>query len=109
MKLPPIPFQTTNWLDIPTTVHPGDAGQALWHTKQYGELRMRLVEYSPGYVANHWCQKGHVLYCLEGELQTELADGRTFYLRPGMTYEVGDGMEAHRSSTTTGARLFIVD
>lgn len=109
MELHEIPFQTTDWAALPASVHPGDAGQALWRTKTHGRLRLRLVEYSPGYAADHWCQKGHILYCLEGELRTELADGRVFYLRPGMSYEVADGMEPHRSSTVAGAKLFILD
>ncbi len=70
---------------------------------------MRLVEYTPGYLADHWCEKGHVLLCLEGELETELRDGRHFVLHPGMSYQVADRAEAHRSSTLAGARLFIVD
>ena len=68
-----------------------------------------MVEYSAGYLADHWCKKGHILLCLEGELHTELEDGRQFVMTPGMSYQVADGAEAHRSSTTTGARLFIVD
>lgn len=74
-----------------------------------GDIRIRKVEYSAGYVANHWCSKGHVILCLEGEMQTELADGRVFDLKAGMTYQVGDNAEAHRSSTHTGCKLFIVD
>ena len=68
-----------------------------------------MVDYSPGYLADHWCSKGHILLCLEGELHTELEDGRTFLLRPGMSYQVADGAEPHRSCTATGAKLFIVD
>jgi len=68
-----------------------------------------LVEYSPGYLADHWCSKGHILFCLEGELHTALADGREFTLTPGMSYQVADQAEAHRSSTSTGVKLFIVD
>ena len=86
---------------------------ALWRTRHFGpagnRIRVRMVEYSAGYLADHWCQKGHVLLCLEGRLDTELADGRRFTLLPGMSYQVADGAEAHRSSTATGARLFIVD
>jgi hypothetical protein len=67
------------------------------------------VEYSPGYLADHWCAKGHVLLCLEGELTTELADGRVMQLLPGMSYQVADDTMPHRSSTVTGAKLFIVD
>ena len=87
----------------------GETGFATWRTRQWGELRVRMVEYSPGYQADHWCQKGHILLCLEGELQTELADGRQFVLTPGLSYQVADGAEPHRSSTQLGARLFIVD
>src|SRR5262249_53124031 len=97
MEMAAIPFQTTDWSSIDPTVHPGAQGQAIWRTKMHGGLRLRMVEYSPGYVANHWCEKGHILLCLTGELRTELADGRIFHLRPGMTYEVADRMEPHRS------------
>ena len=82
---------------------------AYWRTCNFGALRVRMVEYSPGYLADHWCHKGHVLLCLEGELHTELEDGRLFVLKPGMSYQVADGAEAHRSSTAVGARLFVVD
>ena len=102
-------FETTDWTHIVPTEHPGEHGMARWRTLHFGTIRVRMVDYSPGYVADHWCAKGHVLLCLEGELHTELADGRTFTLTPGMTYKVGDDREPHRSSTTIGARLFIVD
>jgi len=82
---------------------------ALWRTQNFGDIRVRLVEYSPGYSADHWCSKGHVLLCLEGELQTALADGKRFTLTPGKSYQVADGESSHRSSTKTGAKLFIVD
>jgi len=104
-----IPFATTDWSSIEATEHHGTNGVALWRTRQCGAIRVRMVDYSPGYVADHWCEKGHILLCLEGELQTELRDGRRFVLRAGMSYQVADGAEPHRSSTTTGARLFIVD
>ena len=77
--------------------------------KNFGAIRVRIVEYSPGYLADHWCKKGHILLCLEGELHTELEDGRKFVLLPGMSYQVADDAEPHRSSTATGAKLFIVD
>lgn len=109
MKMTDIPFGTTDWADVPTTRHEGDAGFATWRTRQFGELRVRMVEYSPGYVANHWCSKGHILLVIEGEMETELADGRVFKMTPGVSYQVADGAEPHRSSTRTGARLFIVD
>jgi len=109
MKMSGIPFQTTTWTAVPPTEHKGQSGIARWRTKQFGEIRVRLVEYSPGYSADHWCSKGHVLFCLEGSLETELQDGRRFVLRPGDSYQVADEAEAHRSSTATGAKLFIVD
>jgi quercetin dioxygenase-like cupin family protein len=109
MKMKNIPFGVTNWSKIAATEHPGETGTATWHTQQFDAIRVRLVEYSPGYLADHWCKKGHILFCLEGELQTELADGRKFVLTQGMSYQVADDAEAHRSSTQIGARLFIVD
>ncbi len=109
MDISGIPFQTTDWSQVPPTEHRGEQGMASWRTKTHGRIRVRMVEYTPGYVADHWCEKGHILLCLEGELLTELADGRSFRLTPGMTYEVGDGMEPHRSSAPRGAKLFIVD
>jgi len=110
MKLPDHSFAVTDWTAVPTTEHPGETGKAIWRTETMGDVRIRQVEYSPGYLADHWCDKGHVLYVLEGELETELRDGRRFLLTAGMCYRVSDfGDPAHRSSTRTGAKLFIVD
>ena len=109
MQMDGIPFGTTDWSEIEATEHQGARGVARWRTRQFGGIRVRLVEYSPGYSADHWCSKGHILLCLEGELHTELEDGRRFVLRPGMSYQVADAAEAHRSSTATGAKLFVVD
>lgn len=109
MQIAGIPFGVTDWSALPASEHPGERGMALWRTCQFGDLRVRMVEYSAGYLADHWCHKGHVLLCLEGELHTELEDGRVFVLKPGMSYQVADGAEAHRSSTVLGARLFVVD
>lgn len=109
MKMANIPFGITDWENIAPEKHDGDKGYALWRTATFNDIRVRMVEYSPGYIANHWCSKGHILLCLEGELHTELDDGRTFTLTPGTSYQVADNAEAHRSSTVTGARLFIVD
>lgn len=102
-------FSTTAWAQIEPTIHPGVTGQAAWRSQQIGDARIRMVEYSPGYLADHWCSRGHVLLVLEGTLVTELDDGRTFSLQAGESYQVGTDMEAHRSSTATGARLFVVD
>lgn len=109
MEINNIPFGTTDWTQIEPVEHKGENGVATWRTQQFGEIRVRMVDYSPGYLADHWCSKGHILLCLEGELHTELQDGRTFILTPGMSYQVADHAEAHRSSTATGAKLFIVD
>jgi hypothetical protein len=104
-----IPFGLTEWETIPVTEHKGQAGKAYWRTQQFDPIRVRMVEYTPGYLADHWCKKGHILLCLKGELHTELDDGRTFVLTPGVSYQVADNAESHRSSTQIGAKLFIVD
>lgn len=110
MKIPGLPFTVTDWASVPATRHPGETGEALWRTLQFDGVRVRLIEYSTGYLADHWCDRGHVLYVLEGELHSELRDGRRFVLTPGMSYQVSDnGDAAHRSFTPTGARLFVVD
>ena len=100
---------TTDWSRVPTTERPGETGKAIWRTVEAGEIRVRMVEYTPGYVADHWCSRGHVLLVLEGELHTELQDGRSFKLTPGMSYQVANDTEPHRSRTEAGAKLFIVD
>jgi hypothetical protein len=110
MDIPALPFTVTDWSRIPATEHPGETGMALWRTLTIGDIRVRVVEYSPGYLADHWCDLGHILYVLEGVLHTELKDGRTFRLSAGMSYEVSSNGDApHRSSTAGGAKLFIVD
>ena len=109
MKMQDIPFGTTDWSAVARTEHKGDSGMAYWRTQHFAEIRVRMVEYTPGYVADHWCSKGHVLLCLDGELETELEDGRKFILTAGMSYQVADAAEAHKSRTAAGAKLFIVD
>jgi quercetin dioxygenase-like cupin family protein len=109
VKMHSIPFGTTDWATISPTHHAGITGTATWRTQQFGEIRVRMVEYSANYEADHWCSKGHILLCLEGELETELEDGRTFILTPGTSYQVADNAEPHRSRTVLGAKLFIVD
>lgn len=106
---PKILFETTDWEALSAISHKGEKGFALWRTVQYEGLRVRLVEYSPEYLADHWCEKGHILFCLEGELVTELSNGQQFTLTKGMSYQVSDNMSSHRSSTQNGAKLFIVD
>ena len=110
MKIPDLPFTMTDWSQVPATEHPGETGRAYWRTINVGDIRIRSVEYTAGYLADHWCERGHILYVVEGELDTELKDDRTFKLMPGMSYQVSDhGDAAPRSSTRIGAKLFIVD
>ncbi len=104
-----IPFGTTDWASIERTEHAGITGTAYWRTRDFAGIRVRMVEYTAGYLADHWCSKGHVLLCLTGELLTELEDGRVFILKPGMSYQVADNAEAHRSSAKVDTKLFIVD
>ena len=109
MQILDLPFGVTDWSTVAGEVHAGTTGVAAWRTRQFGPVRVRMVEYSPDYLADHWCQKGHFLLVMAGELVTELADGRVFTLTSGMSYQVADGAEAHRSRSLPGASLFIVD
>jgi hypothetical protein len=109
MQMSGISFGTTDWSQIERTEHKGECGVAYWRTQQFGTIRVRMVEYTAGYLADHWCVKGHILLCIEGELNIELQDGRKFTLKPGMSYQVADDSEPHRSCTEVGAKLFIVD
>ncbi len=109
MHLSGIPCGVTDWQQIRPSERGGETGVAHLRVQEFGGVRVRLVEYSAGYRADHWCTKGHILFCVAGELETELADGRLFRLGPGMSYQVADNAEPHRSRTTSGATLFIVD
>jgi quercetin dioxygenase-like cupin family protein len=109
MNMNSIPFGITDWSHIERVEKSAHAGQAFWRTQQFGDVRVRMVEYTPGYVSDHWCVKGHILLCLEGEMHTELEDGRTFTLTTGMSYQVADNAEPHRSTAPHGAKIFIVD
>jgi hypothetical protein len=109
MKIEGVPFRVTDWSTIPETTHPGSSGVATWRTVQGGNVRVRLVDYSPGYSADHWCSRGHILLVIDGVLLTEVQGGATHTLTAGMSYEVSDEVAPHKSSTETGARLFIVD
>jgi quercetin dioxygenase-like cupin family protein len=109
MNLADLPFGTTDWNSITPTEHSGETGVATWRTREFGSTRVRIVEYSPGYLADHWCDRGHVLFVLEGALTTELGSGEVVHLEAGSSYQVGNDVEPHRSSTASGARLFVVD
>ncbi len=110
MKLPESPFTVTDWSNVPPIQHPGETGIATWRTIMLGDIRIRLVEYSANYLADHWCDRGHIFYVVKGSLISELRDGRTRELSAGMSYHVSDfGDLAHRSYSKGGATVFIVD
>ena len=109
MNIASFPFQTINWSSIPKEEYKGETGMAYWQIQQMNDIRVRMVEYTPGYLADHWCNKGHIILCIEGEMNTELRDGRIMKLTKGMCYFTGDNNEAHRTSSATGCKLFIVD
>ena len=104
-----IPFQTIDWASVEKTKHIGETGTSFWQTIQLGGLRIRLVEYTKGYLANHWCKKGHIVHCLEGEFISELQTGKYFKLTKGMTYVVSDELSTHRSISANGVTLLIID
>lgn len=115
MLLPSFPFSVTDWAQVEPTLHPGEHGVATWRTRTFGDIRVRMVDYSPGYVADHWCEKGHVVLCIAGELITDLKDPaapdtiRSIALTPGMSYYVAEHTDPHRSRSPLGCRIFIVD
>ena len=104
-----IPFQTIDWTNIEKVEHKGETGLAYWQTIQFPGLRIRIVEYSKGYFANHWCEKGHIVYCLDGSFTSTLRTGENFILSAGMTYVVSDNLSSHLSTTENGVKLLIID
>ncbi|MFI5151234.1 MAG: DHCW motif cupin fold protein [Bacteroidia bacterium] len=104
-----IPFTTIDWTGIEKITYPGESGKAFWQTILYPGLRIRLVEYTSGYLADHWCSKGHIVYCLEGEFVSELKTGESVKLNKGMTYVVSDNLSSHRSASENGCLLLIID
>ena len=104
-----IPFTNIDWDNVPKTEHKGETGMAYWQTLNLDGLRVRMVEYTEGYLADHWCEKGHIVHCLEGEFVSEMADGQEFMLKKGMTYIVSDDLSSHRSITQNGVKLMIID
>lgn len=104
-----IPFQTINWDNIEKREHPGETGMSFWQTVNFPGLRVRIVTYSAGYIADHWCQKGHIVQCLEGDFTSEMENGEPFYLSTGMTYTVSNNLSSHRSVSKNGAKLLIID
>lgn len=104
-----IPFQSIDWSNIEKTEHKGESGVAYWQTLQFPGLRVRVVEYSPGYLADHWCRKGHIVHCLEGDFVSELSTGEKIKLIKGQSYVVSDDLSSHRSISDHGVKLLIVD
>ncbi|MBB6239708.1 hypothetical protein HDC90_004367 [Pedobacter sp. AK013] len=104
-----IPFTHIDWSQIEKVEYPGETGTATWQTLNLDGLRIRIVTYSVGYLADHWCQKGHIVHCLEGSFISEMEDGTAFSLTAGMTYVVSDNLSSHRSVSTAGVKLLIID
>ncbi len=104
-----IPFQTIDWGKVEKVEYKGEEGTAFWQTLQFGGLRVRMVEYSKGYLADHWCQKGHIVHCLAGEFESELENQETVIFSKGMTYIVSDNLSSHRSKSSEGVKLLIID
>lgn len=109
MEIQTFPFETINWSNMESEEHKGDSGTSYWKVFNMGDIRVRMLQYSANYLADHWCLKGHVIYCVDGEMETELEDGRVFILSKGMSYQVGDNTAAHRSRSANGCILFVVD
>jgi hypothetical protein len=104
-----IPFQVIEWDKILKEEHAGEISTSFWRKKEFAGLRLRIVEYAAGYLADHWCKKGHIVHCLEGSFASELENGETFSLEKGMTYIVSDDLSSHRSSSKEGVKLLIID
>jgi hypothetical protein len=104
-----IPFQAIDWTNVPKTEHKGETGIAYWQTLQFDGIRIRIVEYTKGYIADHWCKKGHIVHCLEGDFISEMEEGGRIELSKGMSYIVSDELSSHRSTTKNGVKLLIID
>ncbi len=110
MNLPAVPFTFTDWSQVEAVEHLGETGTSYWWVYEQGGMRVRVVEYSPGYRADHWCGRGHVLFMLEGELSIELRDGRRITMTPATSFQAGDDEDnPHLAFTETGAKVLIVD
>ncbi len=71
--------------------------------------RLRLVEFLSGFSDPNWCLKGHVVFVIEGTLESEYADGVS-RREAGQAFIVPPGVK-HRSRNpgAAPARLLIVD
>jgi len=104
-----LPFEIIDWNNVLKEEHKGETGTSFWQTLQYDGLRVRIVEYSAGYLADHWCRKGHIVQCLEGEVLNEQENGIKHLLKAGMTYIVSDDLSSHRSVAKDKVKLLIID
>ena len=102
-------FNSINWTSVEKTEHKGETGIAYWQTLQFDNIRIRIVEYSENYFADHWCKKGHIVHCLEGEFISELRSGEKLVLTQGMSYICSDDLSSHRSISKNGVKLLIID
>lgn len=109
MKFSGFPFSITDFSTVTPEIHQGITGFAEWRILHRDDVRIRLVTYSPEYLADHWCSKGHIIFCVEGEMETELENGQKHLLKQGQLYTVGDQSDAHRSYSKQGCKIFIVD
>lgn len=64
---------------------------------QIGTRQLRLVEYSKN-LPPHWCEKGHIGYLLEGEMEIRFEQEVQRY-RPGDGIVIPDGPEHKHSGT----------
>ena len=110
MELKSFAADLIDWSRTSESAHPGESGAAAVRSHQLGSIQLRLVVYSANYVADHWCQKGHIVFVVAGHLVIEHQHGTTYALAPGMTYYVADddGLP-HRVLSKNGATIFIVD
>ena len=46
MNIENLPFGIVDWRDVPVTSHAGTAGVAHWRARQFGSVRVRMLEYS---------------------------------------------------------------
>ncbi len=109
MQFSSFPFSITDFSAIEPEIKNGTTGFAEWRTFYRDAVRVRKVIYSPGYLADHWCSKGHIIYCIEGSMETELGDGTKHLLSKGLIYTVGDNSDVHRTYSDEGCVLLIVD
>ncbi|MFC2164381.1 DHCW motif cupin fold protein [Acidobacteriota bacterium] len=110
MDIESISFTMTDWSRVPQVEYKGETGTSFWRIFEQGNIRVRIVDYSPGFRSDHWCPRGHVLLVLEGELTIELKDGQVYIMPPGTSFQAADDDEnPHMAYTDKGAKVFIVD